>query len=200
MSSRIFPPHSPPGSTSPSSPGAALPARRFGAAACSRRDRHAEPPGPVLSRRRALHVAHRDAYVRATRRLQRAAFRAFRSTGMHGARITRARCSTTPSRSSVPTVMFASDWPMMLRFATYEAWMGDVDTFMTQQGLSPRQQIRSVLQIRQPLHDVRIFRSAAQVRLIIGERARAVGEVQVAENREVAARVMERRRQRRAFS
>jgi L-fuconolactonase len=37
-------------------------------------------------------------------------------------------------------LMFASDWPMMLRFATYEAWVHAVEAFMAKRGLSSRQQ------------------------------------------------------------
>ena len=37
-------------------------------------------------------------------------------------------------------LMFASDWPMMLRFATYEDWVEAVDTFMTRRGLSRDEQ------------------------------------------------------------
>jgi len=37
-------------------------------------------------------------------------------------------------------LMFASDWPMMLRFATYEAWVQAVEAFMAKRGLSSRQQ------------------------------------------------------------
>src|SRR5687767_2671027 len=33
-------------------------------------------------------------------------------------------------------LMFASDWPMMLRFATYDAWVDAVESFMTRRGLS----------------------------------------------------------------
>jgi len=33
-------------------------------------------------------------------------------------------------------LMFASDWPMMLRFATYEAWVEAVDAFIDRRGLS----------------------------------------------------------------
>lgn len=37
-------------------------------------------------------------------------------------------------------LMFASDWPMMLRFATYEAWVEAVETFMARRGLSAAEQ------------------------------------------------------------
>ena len=33
-------------------------------------------------------------------------------------------------------LMFASDWPMLLRFATYEAWVEAVDAFIDRRGLS----------------------------------------------------------------